>query len=134
MVPDIGAADTIQRRRYVIPNTGANVDIRVSIFTEDAGSPEDGIGRRFFTQDRRADLTLQSVPNPGNDSPVACWHSIQASDATFLRCVQHSKRLNLVQSLQPRQRIHALRVDQLAGGGGSTVGRGRHPVSLSLAQ
>jgi hypothetical protein len=50
-----------------------------------------------------------------------------SSDATFLRCVQHSKRPNLVQSLQPRQRIHALRVDQLAGGGGSTVGRGRHP-------
>lgn len=70
MVPVIGAADTIQWRRYVIPNTGANVDIPVSIFTEDAGSPEDGIGRRFFTQDRRADLTLQSVPNPGNDSPA----------------------------------------------------------------
>ena len=52
-------------RRYQIPGTGANVDIPVSIFTEDAGSPEGGIGRRFFTQDRRADLTIQSVPNPG---------------------------------------------------------------------
>jgi hypothetical protein len=70
MVPEVGSADTIQWRRYVIPSTGANVDIPVSIFTEDAGSPEDGIGRRFFTQDRRADLTLQSVPNPGNDSPA----------------------------------------------------------------
>ena len=70
MVPVVGSADTIQWRRYVIPSTGANVDIPVSIFTEDAGSPEDGIGRRFFTQDRRADLTLQSVPNRGNDSPA----------------------------------------------------------------
>jgi hypothetical protein len=41
----------------------------VSIFTEDAGPPEGGTGRRFFTKDRRADLTLQSVPNPENDSP-----------------------------------------------------------------
>ena len=42
----------------------------VSIFTSDAGAPEGGTGRRFFTEDRRADLTVQSVPNPGNDSPA----------------------------------------------------------------
>ena len=43
----------------------------VSIFTSDAGAPESGTGRKFFTEDRRADLTVQSVPNPGNDSPAA---------------------------------------------------------------
>ena len=63
-------AEGTEWRRYQIPSTGANVDIPVSIFTEDAGSPEGGTGRRFFTQDHRADLTIQSVPNPGNDSPA----------------------------------------------------------------
>ena len=53
----------------MIPSTGASVDVPVSIFTEDAGPPEGGTGRRFFTKDRRADLTLQSVPNPENESP-----------------------------------------------------------------
>jgi hypothetical protein len=42
----------------------------VSIFTEDSGAPEGGVGRRFFTADRRADFTVQSVPNPDNDSPA----------------------------------------------------------------
>jgi len=47
------------------------VDIPVTIFTEDAGPPHGGTGRRFFTMDHRADLTVQSVPNPQNDSPAA---------------------------------------------------------------
>jgi hypothetical protein len=38
--------------------------------TEDAGSSDGRIGRLFFTQDRRADSTIQSVPNPANDSPA----------------------------------------------------------------
>jgi hypothetical protein len=63
------AADT-QWRRYVIPSTGASVDMPVSIFTNDAGPPEDGIGRKFFTEDRRANLTVQSVANPEHDSPA----------------------------------------------------------------
>ena len=70
MGPGTCLAETAEWRRYVIPSTGANVDIPVSIFTEDAGSPEGGTGRRFFTKDHRADLTIQSVPNPGNDSPA----------------------------------------------------------------
>ena len=63
-------ADNTEWRQYVIPSTGAKVDIPVSIFTEDAGSPEGGTGRRFFTGDHRADLTVQSVPNPQNDTPA----------------------------------------------------------------
>lgn len=69
VVPVSASADKTEWRRHVIPTTGASVDIPVSIFTEDAGPPEGGTGRRFFTKDRRADLTLQSVPNPENDSP-----------------------------------------------------------------
>src|SRR5688572_11044081 len=65
-VPASASADRTEWRRYAIPSTGASVDIPVSIFTEDAGPPEGGTGRRFFTKDRRADLTLQSVPNPEN--------------------------------------------------------------------
>src|SRR5215207_9960036 len=69
LVPTVAFAADWQK--YNIPSTGANVDIPVDIFTEDAGPPEGGIGRRFFTSDRRADLTVQSVPNAQNDSPAA---------------------------------------------------------------
>jgi hypothetical protein len=69
-IPVIASAESSEWRRYVIPGTGAGVDIPVSIFTEDAGPPEGAIGRRFLTRDRRADLTVQSVPNPENDSPA----------------------------------------------------------------
>jgi len=64
-------AHATEWQSYVIPSTGGTVDIPVNIFTEDGGQPEGGTGRRFFTRDHRADLTLQSVPNPGNDSPAA---------------------------------------------------------------
>ena len=71
LVPMAAFADNTQWRKYVIPSTGAKVDIPVSIFTEDAGAPEGAMGRRFLTSDHRADLTVQSVPNPENDSPAA---------------------------------------------------------------
>ena len=70
LVPMAAFADNTEWRQYVIPSTGAKVDIPVSIFTEDAGAPEGGTGRRFFTGDHRADLTVQSVANPDNDSPA----------------------------------------------------------------
>ena len=70
LVPMAAFADSTAWQKYVIPSTGAKVDIPVSIFTEDAGPPEGATGRRFFTSDHRADLTLQSVPNPENDSPA----------------------------------------------------------------
>src|SRR5437667_1860335 len=69
-VPSLAFAGNTEWRRYVIPSTGTSVDMPASIFTSDAGPPEGGTGRRFFTEDRRADLTVQSVPNPGNDSPA----------------------------------------------------------------
>ena len=71
IVPIAASADTAEWRKYVIPSTGAKVDIPVSIFTEDAGPPDgDVVGRRFFTSDHRADLTVQSFPNPENDTPA----------------------------------------------------------------
>jgi len=70
LVPATAFADRTEWRRYVISSTGANVDVPMTIFTEDAELPEGGIGRRFFTKDHRADLTVQSVPNPENDSPA----------------------------------------------------------------
>lgn len=69
-VPTLAIAANTEWRRYVVPSTGTSVDMPVSIFTSDGGAPEDGTGRRFFTEDRRADLTVQSIPNPGNDSPA----------------------------------------------------------------
>ena len=70
-VPGFAIAETMEWRRYAIASTGASVDMPVSIFTSNAGPPENGTGRRFFTEDRRADLTVQSIPNPANDSPAA---------------------------------------------------------------
>jgi hypothetical protein len=108
IVAIVASADSAEWRKYVIPSTGAKVDIPVSIFTEDAGAPDGGVaGRRFFTQDHRANLTLQSVANPENDSPAAFLakttssrrHPVQTGHSTFLRSVQHPQWANLVQSL-----------------------------------
>ena len=68
--PMAAFAESTQWQQFVIPSTGVEVDIPVNIFTEDAGTPEGGTGRRFFTSDHRADLTVQSVANPDNDSPA----------------------------------------------------------------
>jgi len=71
LAPALAFGGDTEWRRYVIPSTGTSVDMPVSIFTSDAGEPDGGTGRRFFTEDRRADLTVQSVPNLGNESPAA---------------------------------------------------------------
>lgn len=51
-----------------MPTTGTNVEVPVTIFSKDAELPDGGTGRRFYTYDRRANLTVQSVANPENDS------------------------------------------------------------------
>lgn len=68
--PALALAADIEWRRYTIASTGTSVDMPVSIFTSDAGAPDGGTGRKFFTEDRRADMTVQSVANPSNDSPA----------------------------------------------------------------
>jgi hypothetical protein len=70
LTPVAAAAQPVSWQRYGVPETGAVVDIPTTIFTEDAGKPETGYGRRFLTSDRRADLTVQSVPNDAGDSPA----------------------------------------------------------------
>ena len=57
-------------QRFAVPGTGASAEIPASIFDEGTELPDGGIGRRFYTDDRRADLTVQAVANPGNDSPA----------------------------------------------------------------
>jgi hypothetical protein len=58
-------------QRYVIGETGARVDIPAAIFSKDGGPSETGTGRRFLTSDGRANLTVQSVSNPAQNSPAA---------------------------------------------------------------
>jgi hypothetical protein len=78
LFPAAGAAAAgVEWQRYVVTDTGLSVDIPVTVFTEDGGSPEGTAGRRFFTRDRRADLTVKSIPNPGNDSPAVFLEKMQ---------------------------------------------------------
>ena len=70
LIPTLAYPGEQEWRRYAIPSTGTSVEMPVSIFTQDAGPPEGGMGRRFFTDDKRADLTVQYVPNPDNDTPA----------------------------------------------------------------
>lgn len=64
------AAQPVNWSRYSIPETGTSVSIPSSIFSEIAGRP-DGYGQRFKTADGRANLTIQSAPNPDHDSPAS---------------------------------------------------------------
>jgi len=70
LVPAAVLADSPEWRRFAIPSTGTNVEIPVTIFSKDTELPDGGTGRRFYTDDRRANLTVQSVANPENDSPA----------------------------------------------------------------
>lgn len=57
-------------QNYTIQETGATTSIPTAIFSEDGGKPAQGYGRRFLTSDRRAELTVQSLPNTANDAPA----------------------------------------------------------------
>jgi hypothetical protein len=63
--PMAAGAQPVRWQRTIVPETGASVDVPVSVFAEEAGKPETGYGRRFLTSDRRANLTIQSVANEG---------------------------------------------------------------------
>lgn len=58
-------------QRFVIPSTGTSVEMPTLTFREQSELPDGGVGRRFFTPDRRADFTVQSTENPGELSPSA---------------------------------------------------------------
>jgi len=70
-IPAVAAAQSFGWQKYAVPETGANVDLPITICSKDAGQPESGYDRRFLTADGRANLTVQSVPNKANDSPAA---------------------------------------------------------------
>jgi hypothetical protein len=70
LLPSLADAQSTGWQTYVVPETGAKADIPVAIFSEDGGKPESGYGRRFLTSDRRANLTVQSIPNAAGDSPA----------------------------------------------------------------
>lgn len=65
------AAAPVDWAKYTVPESGATVDIPISIFSYAAGEPEAGYGGRFLTSDRRADLTVQSLLNDARLSPAA---------------------------------------------------------------
>jgi hypothetical protein len=65
LLPVAAGAQPVRWQRTIVPETGASVDVPVSVFSEEAGKPETGYGRRFLTSDRRANLTIQSVSNEG---------------------------------------------------------------------
>jgi hypothetical protein len=69
----LAAASTppIGWQKYVVPETGANVDFPNEIFSQDAGPPDWGYGRGFQTSDGRANLTVNSIDNNDNDSPAS---------------------------------------------------------------
>jgi hypothetical protein len=70
LLPACAAAQSTVWRTYLVAETGAKVDVPVTIFSDDAGRPDGGYGRRFLTSDGRANLTVQSIPNTANDSPA----------------------------------------------------------------
>ncbi len=57
-------------RRYVVPQSGAAVDIPLGVFSQDAGAAKPGFGRRRTTADGRANLTVQSFPNEASETPA----------------------------------------------------------------
>ncbi len=69
LLPGTAIARPVGWERYVVPETGASVDLPNEIFSEDAGPPQTGYGRRFQTSDGRANLTINSFPNEDRDLP-----------------------------------------------------------------
>ncbi len=58
-------------QRYIVPQSGAAVDIPNAVFSQNAGVPEPRYGRRLTTADGRANLTVQSFANDARDTPAA---------------------------------------------------------------
>ena len=76
-MPATVLAAPLEWRRYTIPESGLSVDVPVTIFEEDAGATDGPAGRQLRTRDHRANLTIKSVPNPGNDSPAVFLEKMQ---------------------------------------------------------
>jgi len=70
LMPTVAVAGDANWRSYALPESGAAVEVPVTIFSKETELPEGGLGRRFATDDGRADLTVQAFPNSANDSPA----------------------------------------------------------------
>jgi len=71
LTPAAAIAQPINWKSYLVPESGAVAQIPTTVFSQDAGNPEEGYGRRFMRSDGRARLTVQSVPNDAGYSPAA---------------------------------------------------------------
>jgi len=120
-IPAVAAAQNLGWQKYAVPETGAHVDLPMTIFSKDAGAAGKRIWSAFLTADGRANLTVQSVPNGAGDSPAVFLAKMNPPsnivykrvNTTVLRRVQFPQRENLVQPLQLCRAVHALRIDQL---------------------
>src|SRR5664279_5275993 len=84
--PTMAVAGDSDWQTYVLPKSGAAVLVPVGVFSKDGGTPEDGLGRRLTTDDGRADLTIQAIPNPANDPPGRFLAKMQPpSDIVYRR-------------------------------------------------
>jgi hypothetical protein len=82
------AVQPLAWKKFAVPETDAAVSVPSNIFSEDAGKPERGFGRRFRTKDGRANLTVQSFHNSERDSPhsfLAKHFSLPQSAAVYRR-------------------------------------------------
>jgi hypothetical protein len=57
--------------RYVEPRLGTRVDMPTGLFPAPAGAPGRGVGERFATADRRAQMTVYSIRNEAGDTPAS---------------------------------------------------------------
>ena len=64
-------AESADWQRYVIPQSGAGVDLPTRIFSQEVRGLEPSFGQRLETADGRANLTVQAFPNTNNFSPAA---------------------------------------------------------------
>ena len=69
ILPMAVVAQPIGWQRFILPETGASVDLPNEIFSEDVGGSDHGYGRRFRTSDGRANLLVNSFRNEASDSP-----------------------------------------------------------------
>jgi hypothetical protein len=137
-LPAVAGASDTDWRRYVLPKSGAAVEVPVTIFGKQAELPEGGLGWRFTTGDGRADLTVQALPNSANDSPAMFLAKMRPPPGILYEHVTPNffvvssiwndriwyNRCNRASDGGPVRtgRLHELHPDQLPGCGKKAVG------------
>jgi hypothetical protein len=70
-IPTWATAQSLEWKKYAIPETGTTIDLPTTIFSKDVGPTDQGYGRRFMSSDGRATIAVQSISNVTQDSPAA---------------------------------------------------------------